>query len=202
MKLSFSQYGIKTQNFASQSQSQMDKFKNKYRIESARLQNWDYGSPGLYFVTICTKNRDHHFGDIVAGVGTQDFASLHPTTIGTIAQQYWTDIPIHFPFVELDEYTVMPNHVHGILLINKPEYNEWQTNKFGPQSKNLGSIIRGYKAGVKTFATTNQIEFGWQPRFHDHIIRTEKDLNNIRQYLMNNPKKWAQDRNNIDNFMM
>ena len=177
----------------------MEKYKHKYRIPSTRLQHWDYGSPGLYFLTICTRNRELYFGEIVE---TQNLASLQPTIIGNIANQYWLDIPKHFPFVELDEYVIMPNHVHGILFSNKTDYAGWQQNKFGPQSKNLGSIIRGYKAGVKTFATGNQIGFGWQGRFHDHIIRSEKELNSIRQYIISNPERWRIDKNNPENLMM
>jgi len=164
---------------------QSEKFRDKYRIPSARLQDWDYASPCLYFITICTKGHHPYFGQIVetqnfASPGqdgqnenintsqkdnvpslqnrphvnvpnteTQNFASLQSSIIGDIANQYWLKIPEHFPFVELDEYVVMPNHVHGILFLNKPDYDTWQPNKFGPQSKNLGSVIRGYKAGVK-----------------------------------------------------
>ena len=96
----------------------------------------------------------------------------------------------------------MPNHIHGILFINRPEYNEWNPNKFGPQSKNLGSVVRGYKAGVKTFAITNQIEFEWQPGYYDHIIKSDEELNRTRQYIINNSMKWQEDRNNVENLMM
>ena len=92
----------------------MEKFKDKYRISSARLKNWNYGSPGFYFMTICTGNRKHFFGDIIE---KNNIAILNPTNIGKIANEYWVEIPIHFPFVELDEYVIMPNHIHGILSI-------------------------------------------------------------------------------------
>ena len=132
----------------------MSKFKNKYRNESTRLKNWDYGSNGNYFVTICTKNMEHYFGDIarivpiVPFVGMQNFASLqteqsgqlcehHYTQIGQIAFDFWKEIPNHFPFVILDEFIIMPNHVHGIIAINKTVHEKWQPNKFGPQSQNL-----------------------------------------------------------------
>ena len=89
----------------------MEKFRNTYRISSTRLKHWDYGSPGFYFVTICTKNCEHYFGEIVTqNVETQNFASLQSTRIGIIADQYWMRIPDHFPFVELDEYVIMPSH--------------------------------------------------------------------------------------------
>ena len=95
-----------------------DKFNNKYRIPPARLTDWDYGSHGLYYITICTKNRLNYFGEIIADqhVETQYFASLDRTPMGEVAHQNWLKIPDHFNFIELDEFIVMPNHIHGILL--------------------------------------------------------------------------------------
>jgi putative transposase len=190
----------------------MDKFNRTYRIPSARFENWDYASHGLYFITICTKNREHFFGEILP-VETQNFASpnvveiqkthnyasLQESTMGKIAREYWLQIPVHFPFVELDEFVVMPDHIHGIIFINKPEYSEWQPNKFGPQSKNLSSILRGYKAAVQKFATMNSIEFSWQARYYDHVVRSQKDLNNIRQYIHENPYKWLCEKSHSPN---
>jgi putative transposase len=187
-----------------------DKFKNKYRIPSIRLSSWDYGSHGLYFVTICTKDRVQYFGNIVSNevasgkqniLQTENIASLKATEIGVIANQNWLNIPNHFDFVELDEYIVMPNHIHGILFINKPHKTDWRPNKFGPQSQNLGSVLRGYKASVKTFATTNNIEFAWQARFHDRIIRNEKEYNNIRGYIFDNPQQWLLNGDNFEDFI-
>ena len=91
----------------------MAKFKNKYRIASARAQWWDYGWNGAYFITICTKNREHFFGEINNGKMV-----LSPT--GVIADILWHEIPNHAPFVELGDFVVMPNHIHGILILDKP----------------------------------------------------------------------------------
>lgn len=187
----------------------MSKYKNKYRIESTRLKNWDYGSNGSYFVTICTKNMEHYFGDIVPIfpivpiVEMQNFASLqseqlyqhHYTQIGQITFDYWKEIPNHFPFVILDEFVIMPNHIHGIITINKKNYKKWEPNKFGPQSQNLGSIIRGFKSAVKKYSTLNKIDFQWQPRFYDTLIRDENHLYNVRQYIIKNPMKWIDKEN-------
>jgi putative transposase len=93
--------------------SMTEKFKNKYRISSARLQTWDYGSNGSYFVTICTYKRICYFGRIESGI-------MQLSDLGNIAQKCWQEIPNHFPFVELSEFVVMPNHVHGIITIMKP----------------------------------------------------------------------------------
>jgi len=90
-----------------------DKFQNKYRISSARLQHWDYGSDALYFVTICTQNREHYFGEIADG-------KMQLSETGKMAYLFWFEIPNHFPFVQLGEFVVMPNHVHGIIIIDKP----------------------------------------------------------------------------------
>jgi putative transposase len=88
-----------------------NKFQNRYRISSARLQTWDYSSNGAYFITICVQNREHFFGKIVN-------QEMHLSEIGKFAQQFWMEIPNHFPYVELGNFVVMPNHVHGILIIN------------------------------------------------------------------------------------
>ncbi len=182
----------------------MKKYQNKYRIDTTRLKNWDYGSTGFYFVTICTRHHENYFGDIIQPVETQNFASLpypqlHPTPIGKITNQYWSEIPDHFPFVVLDEFVIMPDHLHGVLYFDKPEYEFRipQPNKFAPQSQNLGSVIRGYKAAVKKYAIMNSIEFSWQARYHDHVVRTERELQAIRRYIQNNPKKWMDKMNNL-----
>ena len=174
-----------------------DRFKNKYRIPSTRLSGWDYGSNALYYITVCTQDRMHYFGEIV---GESDgTAYMEKTTIGAVAHNNQLEIPKHFDFIELDEFVFMPNHLHGILYINKPDKNDWQANKFGAQSGNLGSVMRGYKASVKAYSTTNEIEFGWQPRYHDHIIRNEKEYLNIVGYIRNNPQQWLLKGDNEDN---
>jgi putative transposase len=107
----------------------MDKFQNKYRIPSARLQSWDYGANGAYFITICTAHREHYFGEIVElptvetpnlGVSTPTIVpTMQLSEIGKLAEQFWMEIPNHYHFIELGNFVVMPNHVHGILIINK-----------------------------------------------------------------------------------
>lgn len=92
-------------------------YNGRYRIASARLPHWDYGSNGIYFITICTHNRVPYFGTIEDHV-------MHCHVLGELAKQYWLDIPHHFDFVELGNFVVMPNHVHGILIINKKHETE------------------------------------------------------------------------------
>ena len=93
----------------------MSLYKNKYRVESTRLKGYDYAQKGFYFVTICAKDKELYFGDVVE---TQNFASVQLSEIGKIANKFWLEIPNHFPHVKLDYYVVMPNHVHGIIVIN------------------------------------------------------------------------------------
>lgn len=176
------------------------RFRNRYLIASTRLQNYDYSSNGYYFITICTKNREHYFGEI-----TNDKIQL--SKIGKIVQKYWLEIPKHFPFVKLNEFVVMPNHVHGILII---EYSV-ETPKLGVSTTStnlgvsttlktkitIGVIINQYKRACTMYAKINKINFTWQPRFYDHIIRNEKSFYAIREYIKNNPKNWNDDRNNI-----
>ncbi len=92
----------------------MDKYKSKYRIQSTRAQWWDYGWNGAYFITICTKNREHFFGEIADG-------KMILSNAGIIADIFWHEISNHFLFVELGKFVVMPNHIHGILILDKPD---------------------------------------------------------------------------------
>jgi REP element-mobilizing transposase RayT len=166
-------------------------YQDKYRIAPARLANWDYGSPGLYFITICTQNRQPYFGHIESRTPEASCsATLLATEVGRAAIDYWQEIPAHFPFIELDAFVLMPDHLHGVLLINKPLYTVWKPNTFGPQSQNLASVIRGYKAAVKKYANLNNQDFGWQPRYYDRVVRSENELNQIRLYIAENPDRW------------
>jgi putative transposase len=182
----------------------MTLFKNKYRIESARLKGWDYRNAGYYFVTICTKNREHYFGQITDG-------EMHRSAVCEIAAQCWREIPDHHVGVDLDEFAIMPNHVHGIVVIRenvetfhgtslqgKPKMSE-----ISPKAGSLSVIIRSYKSAVTRLAGLNGFkEFAWQPRFYDHIIRDEPSLNKIRQYIFDNPAKWELDKDNPANLHM
>jgi REP element-mobilizing transposase RayT len=177
----------------------MNKYRNKYRIPTSRLVGYDYGANGCYYVTICTKNRTPYFGNIVE---THNCASLQETQIGEIAEKFWTDIPNHFPFVILDQFVIMPNHIHGILFFDKSgvivETDNYPSlpNKFGRQSQNLGSVIRGFKSSLKRYANENNIDFEWQERFYDRIIRSNSGLTRVREYIFNNPQNWNNDELN------
>ena len=186
----------------------MDKFKNKYRISSARLAGWDYSNPGLYFITICTQNRLNFFGEIVNN-------EMYLNEIGKIAHQFWSDIPNHSHNVELGEFVIMPNHVHGIIIIVETTHalspaqtetghalslQEQPNNKpphprFRNQGKNTISAMAGsFKSAVSKSAHAIEPNFGWQSRFHDHIIRSLEDYKRISNYITNNPANWNNDK--------
>jgi len=158
---------------------------------SIRLQGYDYGQAGAYFVTVVTQNRECLFGEIVDGA-----IILNPA--GDCVQSCWLKIPEHFPHVELDSFTVMPNHVHGIILINNVG-----VQNFEPLPKNryqhiiprsIGSILRGFKIGVtKWFKTNTSIPAVWQRNYYERIIRDDNELNALQEYIINNPAKWQDD---------
>jgi putative transposase len=193
-----------------------DLYKNKYRIPSTRLQSWDYGAAGMYFITICTKHMQCFFGNIPF---TADFASakMNKTILGEIAEsELLKSIEIRKDMnIEIAEYIIMPNHIHAIILIGENEFNSGAAastdamhrvstrntgmppapkNAFKPQSKNLASILCGYKSAVTTFARKNNLKFEWHIRFHDHIIRDEDEYRRIAYYIQKNPETWAKDK--------
>jgi hypothetical protein len=162
-----------------------------HRRKSRRLNGYDYAKEGLYFITICTKNKNRFFGNIEFGV-------LNKTIDAIIAFDIWKQIPIQFPFVELDEFVVMPDHIHGIVIINQPNESvgarliaplrgsKQKTGGFtGDQNpmlhQNLSRIIRWYK-GRSTFEIRKLNScFEWQRNYHDHIILDNESYELISQ---------------------
>jgi len=185
-----------------------EKFRNKYRISSARLQNWDYGRNAAYFVTICTQNREHYFGNIAAIVETPDSGVSTTTTdpkptiqlspIGKLAQKYWMEIPHHFPFVQINVFVVMPNHVHGIIVIDRISDgcpDDAATEKWKPGT--LGVIVNQYKRTVTINARKINPDFAWQSGFYDHVIRNDESFERICHYILFNPENWGKDKFNV-----
>ncbi|MDR0801564.1 transposase [Fluviicola sp.] len=173
-----------------------NKFNNKYRIPSNRLYGYDYGGIGCYYITICTKNRKHYFGKIEKG-------KMQLSEIGEVAQSEWLKTAELRPDMNLslDEFVVMPNHFHCIICIGENQYNTqngmntmFYENKFGKQSKNLASVIRGFKSAITMYARKNNIDFAWQERFYDRIIRDSNEFERERTYIINNPKNWDNDK--------
>ncbi|WP_077920891.1 transposase [Spirosoma sp. 209] len=175
-------------------------FGGRHRIESTRLASYDYGSNGMYFITVCTRDRACCLGEV--SVNPVGECVVESTLLGQRVIEGWLAITHYHPYVFLDAFQLMPNHVHGVLWICKPDYTDWQPNRFGPQRQNLASIVRGFKSGVKTFATRNKIPFDWQPRYYDRVIRNTDELDRIRHYIEANPSTWHLDRDNLENLYM
>ena len=174
----------------------------KYKPYSIRLKHYNYSWPGEYFITICTKDRINYFGEI-----GKDQKMVLPE-IGRLVEKELLNTEKLCKEIKIDIYAVMPNHVHAIVTIDPivetqglaslRETDGFQ-NKFGPQSKNLGSMVRGFKSAVKKYATINNIDFAWQSGYHEEIISTESHYDKVYDYILSNPSKWEEDRNNPKN---
>jgi REP element-mobilizing transposase RayT len=182
--------------------------KKKFSDLSSRLQSWDYARCGYYFITCVVQNRHHHFGEIRDGI-------MHKTPLGEFAEESWKRTVELRPGMNiwLGEFVVMPDHFHAIIFIGNNEYNaslvpsalDCSTssefireltrpkNSFGPQSKNLASIVRGFKASVTTEARRQGVPFEWVSRYHDSILRNTGDFNFARNYIRNNVRSWRGD---------
>jgi putative transposase len=175
--------------------------------KSIRLKGYDYTQAGAYFITICTKDRRNRFGTVREGI-------MQMSSVGRIVQKCWNLLPVHFPNVQVDAFMVMPNHVHGIVVIldDPPDFKSLSRgggvhlntptggyySHISPRSGSLSVIIRTFKAAVTTWCWRNgHTAFAWQRGYYDHIIRNERSLARIREYIVSNPTRWEYDRNNV-----
>lgn len=155
---------------------------------SYRLRGWGYGNQAFYFVTAVTKNREHSFGKISNGIMTL-------TELGKQLELQLKETPSIRPDMNItvDVFAVMPDHFHAIIGIGANPYNKtskWITPSFSPPIKNLGSIMRGIKSSVTTYARKNDIPFEWQRLYHDRVIRNDNEYYRIRKYIIDNVKNW------------
>jgi REP element-mobilizing transposase RayT len=154
---------------------------NKHHRRSIRLKGYDYAKAGAYFITICTWQRQNLFGEIVN-------SEMQLSDHGEIIQFYWDKLPKHHHHLELDTFIIMPNHVHGILVL--------LDDASGKFRHALPEILRGFK----TFSARhiNKIRHltgvsVWQRGYYEHIVRHEESLMAIREYIVNNPLSWEKD---------
>lgn len=163
-----------------------------YRRRSIRLKDYDYSQAGAYFVTICTKDKQCLFGEIVEG-------KMRLNKIGRMVEKTWRDIPTRFPSVELDEYIVMPNHIHGSIVIVGATLAVARSKK--PDSRRagaslaptLGDIVGAFKS-ITAIKYLNHIKKTsprssgklWQRNYYEHIIRDDHDLRDVGEYINNN----------------
>ena len=181
---------------------------------SIRLKGYDYSLAGAYFVTVCTQDRLCLFGNV-----NNEQMTLNQA--GQMVYEQWLDLPKRFPESAIDEFTMMPNHLHGILIINDNETTQSvgaplvgaqnkvdKTNKAGTRpAPTLGEIVGAFKS-----ITTNEYIRGvkqhdwpsfpgklWQRNYFERVIRDEDELNRIREYIIYNPMKWTEDQDNPKN---
>lgn len=167
------------------------------------MQHWDYSSDGEYFVTICTKNRKEYFGEIRNGI-------MGLNEMGCIVNKFWVNTLNHFDNIELGEYVIMPNHIHGIIIIQHPVETIHESSLRVMDIKQrrkmlIPKIIGRFKMQSAKYINLLINNVGkpiWQQNYYDHIIRSDRDYYNICEYIQNNPRKWEQDRNNAENLWM
>ncbi|MCL6098125.1 MAG: transposase [Bacteroidetes bacterium] len=161
---------------------------------SIRLKEYDYAQPGWYYVTICTHNMIQSLGDVKNG-------KVVLTNAGKIVDEEWNKTKLVRANVDLDYYVIMPNHIHGIIIIDHSvaairgiaQNNTGANQRFAPtlRSNSLGSIIGQFKSTVtKRIRKSGMPDFKWQHNYYEHIIRNEKELYQIRKYIQLNPLKW------------
>ena len=181
----------------------MSRFAEKYRIESPRLGNWDYSSPGNYFITICTANHNTFFGKIINH-------QIEYSKRGQIAVDCLNEIPKHFLNIKLLESIVMPNHVHLLVNLSQLRSNSVETHDRASlpiryqsyhyhrlaikSNQTIPKIISQYKSSVTRLINPKTILFAWQPGFYDEIITSDKRLFAIKKYIHNNILNWQKDK--------
>lgn len=185
----------------------MTLFRDRYRIESARLRGWDYSADGYYFITVCTKNRECFLGRIENG-------KMLPSPAGKVVEEEWKRTEQVRTDVRLDAWIMMPNHVHGIVILqNRTGKSSVETPRWGVSvgrgvsftkdakaklhAGSLGAVIGQFKSvSTKRIRAAGVHDFAWQPRFYDRIIRDENAWAEIQTYILNNPDAWEEDEEN------
>ncbi len=182
---------------------------DKHSRHSIRLPGFDYARPGAYFVTVCTQGRECLFGEVVNGVTV-------PNAVGKMVQSVWNELPRHYPGVNIDAFVVMPNHLHGIIMLTTvgagpracPDKGRACPDKGQPQgvapTMSLINVVHRFKSLTTARYRHGVVQWDWRPFFgrlwqrnyYEHIIRNAEELNCIRQYIADNPMQWAMDREN------
>ena len=171
---------------------------NAYPIRKSPRADWFDYNEACYFITICTKDMRHYFGEISDGI-------MYRTTLGEFLHNELSDPSQHHPHISIPQFVVMPNHMHAIVAVGTRR----AVSTENPHEKSivkstadaarrvptlLGAYVRSLKSCVTRFAHQNAIPFEWQGRYHDHIIRGLDDMNNINSYIANNVANWETDR--------
>ena len=172
---------------------------DKHARRSIRLWGYEYTQSGAYFITICTQNRDCLFGEVVKGI-------MNANEIGQMIQSVWDELPQHYPGMDVDAFVVMPNHIHGIILLTPDKTG--QPQGVAP-TMSLMDVVHRFKSLTTARYRQGVVQRRWQPfpgrlwqrNYYEHIIRHEEALNRAREYIVLNPLRWYLDRENPENRM-
>jgi putative transposase len=162
---------------------------DRHHRHSIRLVAWNYATPAAYFVTICVKDPETTLGEVV-----QQAMVLSP--FGRVAADAWRWLAGRYPYVELDEWVVMPTHLHGILVIQEQEPAA-EPIKIKPLGRLVGAFKTVSTKEINLLREAPEARF-WQRGYYDRVIRGPTELDAIRRYIRNNPARWAADRENLD----
>lgn len=157
------------------------------RRKSLRLRQYDYSQAGAYFITIATHNREHLLGEIEDG-------EIQVNSCGQIIRTVWGNLRTKFKAIGLDAFVVMPNHIHGIIIVGAQFIAP--TEGVINHAPTLGEIVRTFKAISTRLVRKEFPDFSWQRNYFEHVIRDEKSHNRIREYIVSNPCRWHQDQEN------
>ena len=169
-----------------------------------RLEGYDYSTPGAYFVTACTQDRRPLFGRVIDG-------RMAANPLGTVVEDCWDELPDHYDSLALDAFILMPNHVHGVILLQDEPNNASVGAGLQPaiprpaasRRHGLPEIVRAFKTFSARKINRMRASTGasvWQRGFYDHVIRDEDELDRVRTYILDNPRKWSEDPDNPENW--
>ena len=170
----------------------------EHHRRSTRLRGYDYSQSGAYFVTLCVQNRQSVFGKVTNG-------RMISSEAGHMVEEEWLKTPAVRPQVQLDEFVVMPNHFHGIIMIGNESGTVGATRRVaptigppaGPMVGSIGAMMAQFKSiATKRMRALGHSSFAWQRNYYEHIVRDEDSLNRIREYILTNPLRWDLDREN------
>ncbi|MFA6008520.1 MAG: transposase [Desulfobacteraceae bacterium] len=167
---------------------------NNQNRKSIRFNNYNYAKNGTYFITLCTQNREHTFGTITN-------RTMILNDLGSFVQKTWHDLPNHNPSVDLNAFVIMPNHIHGVVVIEskRADMGHFGTGLEPGPTHGLTEIVRQLKTfsskRINQFRQTPGIQV-WQRNYFEHIIRNDEEWNSVREYIMFNPAKWDEDVEN------
>jgi putative transposase len=161
----------------------------RHHRRSIRLKQHDYSTPGAYFVTVCTNERICVFGQV-----TNEEVQLND--FGVLAEKTWEGLPARFSAVSLDSFVIMPNHLHGIVIMRSTQNRRRNSGAIN-RAPTLGKVVRAYKAvSARMLRHAGCANFAWQRNYYEHIIRSDESLERIRRYILDNPTRWMIDREN------